>query len=48
MAKVENQKLEFMLAKEYKEGMNIPREFKGKKYSYTKEELLKKYQNQII
>ena len=31
--KIEIQELEFMLAKEYKEGMNIPREFKGKKYA---------------
>ena len=31
--KIEMQELEFMLAKEYKEGMNIPREFKGKKYA---------------
>ena len=31
--KVENQKLEFMLAKEYSEGMKVPREFKGKEYA---------------
>ena len=31
--KVENQNLEFMLAKEYSEGMKVPREFKGKEYA---------------
>ena len=29
---VKDQKLEFMLAKEYKENMKIPREFKDKEY----------------